>query len=136
MGFPTAKVSSAHATMPSPARPISCGPTAMLPPVSGSRHDQPSKARWRARPASTEVSIMALSTRSNFAKPDDAFRAVVEAHRGLNDEQSADLDAALVLILANHIGDLDVLREAIDLAKRRMIDASQQQAQQQQQSRA
>ena len=56
---------------------------------------------------------MALSTSSNFAKPDDAFRAVVEAHRGLSDEQSADLDAALVLILANHIGDLDVLREAI-----------------------
>ena len=67
---------------------------------------------------------MALSTSSNFAKPDDAFRAVVEAHRGLSDEQSADLDAALVLILANHIGDLDVLREAIALAKRRMLDAS------------
>jgi hypothetical protein len=36
------------------------------------------------------------------------------------------------LILANHIGDIEVLREAITLAKRRMIDASQQQAQQQQ----
>jgi hypothetical protein len=75
---------------------------------------------------------MALSTGSNFSKPDDAFRAIVEAHRGLNDEQSADFDAALVLILANHIGDIEVLREAITLAKRRMIDASQQQAQQQQ----
>ncbi|NOJ50783.1 DUF2783 domain-containing protein [Bradyrhizobium archetypum] len=76
---------------------------------------------------------MALSTRSNFAKPDDAFRAIVEAHRGLNDEQSADLDAALVLILANHIGDLDVLKEAIALAARRMLDTSQRQQQQQQQ---
>jgi Protein of unknown function (DUF2783) len=75
---------------------------------------------------------MALSTSSNFAKPDDAFRAIVEAHRGLSDEQSADLDAALVLILANHIGDLAVLREAIVLAQRRMM-ASDQQAQQQQQ---
>jgi hypothetical protein len=75
---------------------------------------------------------MALSTSSNFPKPDDAFRVVVEAHRGLNDEQSADLDAALVLILANHIGDIGVLREAIELAKRRMIDTNQQQAQQQQ----
>jgi hypothetical protein len=75
---------------------------------------------------------MVLSTSSNFSKPDDAFRAIVQAHRGLNDEQSADLDAALVLILANHIGDLDVLREAIELARRRMIDTSQQQAQQQQ----
>ena len=75
---------------------------------------------------------MALSTDSNFSKPDDAFRAVVEAHRGLSDAQSADLDAALVLILANHIGDLSVLREAIELAKRRMV-TSEQQAQQQQQ---
>ena len=74
---------------------------------------------------------MALSTSSNFAKPDDAFRAVVEAHRGLNDEQSAALDAALVLILANHIGDLDVLREAIALAQRWMLAAGQQQQQQQ-----
>jgi hypothetical protein len=74
---------------------------------------------------------MALSTSSNFARPDDAFRAVVEAHRGLTDEQSADLDAALVLILANHIGDLVVLREAIALAKRRMIEDSQQAQQQQ-----
>jgi len=76
---------------------------------------------------------MALSTVSNFARPDDAFRAVVEAHRGLSDEESADLDAALVLILANHIGDLDVLNDAIALARRRMIDRSQQQQQQQQQ---
>jgi hypothetical protein len=74
---------------------------------------------------------MALSTDSNFAKPDDAFRAVVEAHRGLSEAQSADLDAALVLILANHIGDLGVLREAIALAKRRLL-TSEQQAQQQQ----
>ena len=92
---------------------------------------------------------MALSTASNFARPDDAFRAIVEAHRGLSDEQSADLDAALVLVLANHIGDIAVLHEAIvlanhigdiavlheamALAKRRMLDASQQQQQQQQQ---
>jgi Protein of unknown function (DUF2783) len=74
---------------------------------------------------------MTLSTSSNFAKPDDAFRAVVEAHRGLSDEQSADLDAALVLILANHIGDIDVLREAIALARRRVLEVQQQQQQQQ-----
>jgi hypothetical protein len=75
---------------------------------------------------------MALSTRSNFPNPDDAFRAIVEAHRGLSDEESADLDAALVLILANHIGDLDVMREAIALARRRMRESRQHQQQQQQ----
>lgn len=70
---------------------------------------------------------MTLSTSSNFSKPDDAFRAIVEAHRGLSDIESADLDAALVLILANHIGDIGVLREAITLAKRRLMEAGQQQ---------
>jgi hypothetical protein len=69
---------------------------------------------------------MALSTSSNFVKPDDAFRAIVEAHRGLDDAQSHDLDAALVLILANHIGDIGVLREAVALAKRRVLDADEQ----------
>ena len=73
---------------------------------------------------------MSLSTRSNFAKPDDAFRMIVEAHRGLDDAQSADLDAALMLILANHIGDLDVLREAIDLARESLTDAGRQRRQQ------
>ena len=76
---------------------------------------------------------MTLSTSSNFAKPDDAFRAIVEAHRGLSETESADLDAALVLVLANHIGDIEVLREAIELARRRMVDAQRQQQQQQQQ---
>lgn len=65
---------------------------------------------------------MTLSTTSNFAKPDDAFRLVVEAHRGLTDETSAVLDAALVLVLANHIGDLDVLRDAIAVAKRALTE--------------
>jgi hypothetical protein len=72
-----------------------------------------------------------LSTKSNFADPDAAYRLIVEAHRGISDAQSVDLDAALVLVLANHIGDLEVLREAIALAKRRMTEASQQQQQQQ-----
>jgi hypothetical protein len=63
---------------------------------------------------------MTLSTTSNFNDPDTAYRALVEAHRGLSDEQSAALDASLVLILANHIGDIGILREAIDLAKRRL----------------
>lgn len=61
---------------------------------------------------------MPLSTQSNFQNPDAAYRRIVEAHRGLSDEQSAAVDAALVLILANHIGDIAVLDAAIALAKR------------------
>jgi hypothetical protein len=58
-----------------------------------------------------------LITASRFANPDAAFVALIEARRGLGIEATADLDAKLVLILANHIGDLDVLNEAIALAK-------------------
>jgi hypothetical protein len=64
---------------------------------------------------------MTLSTQSNFSDPDAAYRLVVEAHRGLSDEDSALLDTSLVLILANHIGDADVLREAIALARRQLL---------------
>ncbi len=59
-----------------------------------------------------------LSTQSNFADPDGAYRMIVEAHRGLSDDASASLDTALVLILANHIGDPEILRDAIALGMR------------------
>jgi hypothetical protein len=58
-----------------------------------------------------------LVTMSRFADPDSAYVALVEARRGLTAEAAADLDAKLVLILANHIGDIDVLTEAIALAR-------------------
>jgi hypothetical protein len=58
-----------------------------------------------------------LVTASQFADPDAAYRALLEARRSLSGEEAAKLDSRLVLILANHIGDLSVLREAIALAR-------------------
>jgi hypothetical protein len=58
-----------------------------------------------------------LITASQFPDPDSAYRALVEARRTLSDAEASALDTKLVLILANHIGDLDVLREAIAMAK-------------------
>lgn len=58
-----------------------------------------------------------LLTASRFADPDRAFRLLIEARRGLTPEQAAALDARLVLLLANHIGDEGVLAEAIAAAK-------------------
>jgi hypothetical protein len=49
--------------------------------------------------------------------PDLAYRALIEAHRGLTDEESAALNTRLVLILANALGDSALLAEAIALAK-------------------
>jgi hypothetical protein len=60
---------------------------------------------------------MPLMTASHFRDPDQAFVMLVEARRGLSEDDASGLDARLVLILANHIGDTDVLREAIALAK-------------------
>ncbi|MFC4174915.1 DUF2783 domain-containing protein [Microvirga sp. GCM10011540] len=64
--------------------------------------------------------MTALLNESRFPDPDRAYRALIEAHRGLSDEESAALNSHLVLILANHIGDQAVLQEAIALAKQSM----------------
>jgi hypothetical protein len=58
-----------------------------------------------------------LLTDSRFADPDAAYTAVIDAHRGLDEAESAELNARLILILANHIGDADVLREALALTR-------------------
>jgi len=58
-----------------------------------------------------------LRTESAFADPDDVYDALINAHRDLTDEQSAMLNAKLILILANHIGDLEVIEEALAAAR-------------------
>jgi hypothetical protein len=60
---------------------------------------------------------MSLDTTPRLADPDALFALLVEAHRDLDAEASRRLDARLVLLLANHIGDMDTLRQAIALAK-------------------
>ncbi|MEE1612527.1 DUF2783 domain-containing protein [Microvirga sp. CF3016] len=64
--------------------------------------------------------MTALMTESRFPDPDRAYRVLIEAHRGLSDEESAALNSALVLILANHIGNQAVLQEALALARQTM----------------
>jgi hypothetical protein len=58
-----------------------------------------------------------LRTETGFANPDDFYDALIETHRGLSEEQNARLNAKLILLLANHIGDLDVVREALSVAR-------------------
>jgi len=58
-----------------------------------------------------------LNTEPNIAAPDDFYQALIDTHRGLTTEQSAHVNARLVLLLANHIGDLGVLREAMSAAR-------------------
>ena len=49
--------------------------------------------------------------------PDDFYDALIKAHEGLSEAESRLLNARLVLLLANHIGDDEVLREAIEAAR-------------------
>lgn len=58
-----------------------------------------------------------LITTTQLADPDAAYNMLVDAHRDLDGNQSAELNARLVLLLINHVGDLDVLAQAIALAK-------------------
>jgi len=57
-----------------------------------------------------------LNTEANIAAPDDFYERLIATHRGLTDAQSALVNAKLILLLANHIGDADVLAEAMAAA--------------------
>lgn len=53
----------------------------------------------------------------DFSPGDDFYEALIDMHRDLSDEQSERVNARLILLLANHIGDITVLREAMRLAR-------------------
>lgn len=53
----------------------------------------------------------------NIPDPDGFYDELLAAHEGLSKEQSDALNARLILVLANHIGDRQVLRAALDAAK-------------------
>ena len=71
---------------------------------------------------------MSLITEPNFHEPgkryfrdfspgDDFYQLLIDTHRDLSEAQSAMLNAKLILILSNHIGDISVLREAMQIAR-------------------
>lgn len=53
----------------------------------------------------------------DFSAGDDFYQLLIDMHRDLSDEQSALVNAKLILLLSNHVGDLAVLREAMALAR-------------------
>lgn len=59
----------------------------------------------------------ALRRTLNLGRPDEIYNAIVSAHQGLSDDQCRAFDARLILLLANHVGDEVVIREALDAAK-------------------
>lgn len=53
----------------------------------------------------------------DFTPGDDFYEALIDTHRDLTDEQSALVNAKLILLLSNQIGDIHILREAMALAR-------------------
>jgi hypothetical protein len=66
-----------------------------------------------------------LNTDPNIAAPDHFYEALVEIHRDLTPDQSRLVNAKLILLLANHIGDLSVLRQAMAKARQGVAPAGQ-----------
>ena len=59
----------------------------------------------------------ALNCELNITAPDDFYEDLIGLHRDLTDAQSALVNAKLILLLANHIGDAGVLRAAMAAAR-------------------
>lgn len=53
----------------------------------------------------------------NIPDPDGFYAELIGAHENLSDDESAALNARLILILANQIGDREVLRAALAVAQ-------------------
>jgi hypothetical protein len=65
--------------------------------------------------------MSALIVEPHLAEPDDFYQALIDMHRDLTDAESELANAALILLLANHIGDAAVLREAMSAARERVV---------------
>ncbi|SAL14257.1 DUF2783 domain-containing protein [Caballeronia telluris] len=66
---------------------------------------------------------MKLNLETNIADYDGFYERLIDTHNGLTEEESQMVNAKLVLLLANHIGDAQVLIEALALARMSVADA-------------
>ena len=67
---------------------------------------------------------MPLNTAPHFDAADAFYEALIDAHRALTTSQSHELNAKLVLLLANHVGETAALREALDAARASVLHAA------------
>lgn len=58
-----------------------------------------------------------LNIEANFTHPDDFYELLIDTHRDLTREESERVNCKLILLLANHVGDLRVLRDAMARAR-------------------
>ena len=58
-----------------------------------------------------------LNIQPNIVDADDFYEALIDMHRDLTPDESRLVNAKLILLLANHIGDGEVLRDAMARAR-------------------
>jgi hypothetical protein len=58
-----------------------------------------------------------LITTPNLTHHDELYEMLIELHRGLDDNRSAIVNAKLIMLLLNHVGDEEVIREALRIAR-------------------
>ncbi|MBL4853110.1 MAG: DUF2783 domain-containing protein [Robiginitomaculum sp.] len=59
---------------------------------------------------------MKLNTKPNIRDHDNIYDMITDLHHNMTDDESMKANAKLVLLLANHIGDSAIIKEAIDIA--------------------
>ncbi len=59
---------------------------------------------------------MPLNTQPHLKKPDDFYEQLIDMQRDKSDSEVQLINAKLILLLANHIGDAEVLQQAMQLA--------------------
>lgn len=61
--------------------------------------------------------MQTLNIEANLARPDDFYESLIDLHRDLTRDESELVNCKLLLLLANHVGDADVLRDAMRRAR-------------------
>lgn len=61
--------------------------------------------------------MTSLITKPNIGRPDEIYQDLIRAHEGLTKDESDALNARLILVLLNQIGDDEIIRQAISLAQ-------------------
>jgi len=59
---------------------------------------------------------MKLNVKANIPRPDDFYQQLIDMQRNLSEDEVQLANAKLILIMANHIGDMEILSEAMKIA--------------------
>ena len=62
-----------------------------------------------------------LNTQPNIERPDDFYQLLVDAHRDLSPAPRRLMPSPLILLIANHVGDISILSSALEAARKGIV---------------